>query len=94
MSWFGNYDYVVISSLLDEWPSCSREPRKREESGDYCKEDCQDWLTEALRRGEGRIYNRLGSMSRTEPGGFSPGACGRQSFLSKAWQGASMLRAY
>ena len=34
VSWFGNYDQVVISALLDDWPSCSREPRTREESGD------------------------------------------------------------
>ena len=59
-------------------------------------EGCQDWLTEALRgRDEGRMNNRLGSISRTEPGGSSPGACGRRSFPSRAWQqAASMLLAY
>ena len=34
VSWFGNYDHIVVAALLDDWPSCSREPRACEESGD------------------------------------------------------------
>ena len=34
MSSFGNYDHVVIAALLDDWPSSSKEPRTRKESGD------------------------------------------------------------
>jgi hypothetical protein len=34
VSWFGNYDHAIVAALLDDWPSCSREPRVREETGD------------------------------------------------------------
>lgn len=34
VSLFGNYDHLVVAALLDDWPSCSREPRVGEETGD------------------------------------------------------------
>ena len=38
VSWFGTYDHIVIAVLLDDWPSCSREPRVREETWDNIKD--------------------------------------------------------